>query len=79
MQYYRASSVSLTLDGYNNTGALEADGTPNTPLPTNIDTNLMNCLNATIGEAVPLIGSASMATPSIGLIFIWVFCLSSKF
>lgn len=81
VQYYR--TVALTLDGYNNTGALEADGTPDTPLPTNIDTNLLNCLNYTIGEAVPLIGSASLqwTSPSIGVIsFIWVlWCLSSIF
>lgn len=81
VQYYRASTVALTLDGYNNTGAL--DGTPDTPLPTNIDTNLLNCLNYTIGEAVPLIGSASLqwTSPSIGVIsFIWVlWCLSSIF
>ncbi|KAF8809092.1 hypothetical protein BYT27DRAFT_7094897 [Phlegmacium glaucopus] len=84
VQYYRASTVALTLDGYNNTGALEDDGTPDTPLPTNIDTNLLNCLNATIGEAVPLISSAGLQwtmPPSIGLIsFAWVlWCLTSVF
>ncbi|KAF8809096.1 hypothetical protein BYT27DRAFT_7163500 [Phlegmacium glaucopus] len=84
VQYYRASTVSLTLDGYNNTGVLEADGTPDTPLPTNIDTKLLSCLNATIGEAVPLIGSAGLqwtVPPSIGLIsFAWVlWCLTSMF
>jgi len=83
VQYYRASSVALTLDGYNNTGALEAEGTPDTPLPTNIDSGLLNCLNGTIGKAVPLVDSASlrMMTPSVGLVsFIWVlWCLSSMF
>lgn len=58
IQYYRASSVALTLDGYNNSGATGPEGTPDTPLPSNIDTNLLNCLNQTIGEAVPLIDAA---------------------
>jgi len=85
VQYYRASTVALTLDGYNNTGGLEANGTPDTPLPTNIDTYLLNCLNTTIGEAVPLISSAGLqwtVPSSIGLIsFTWVllWCLSSMF
>ncbi|KAF9484644.1 hypothetical protein BDN70DRAFT_989357 [Pholiota conissans] len=58
VQYYRASSVALSLDGYNDTAALAADGTPDTPLPTNIDTTLLNCLNFTIAAAVPLVDSA---------------------
>jgi len=72
VQYYRASTVALTLDGYNNTGAFsEDDNTPDTPLPTNIDTNLLNCLNTTIGEAVPLVDAANMrwsAPSSAGLL-----------
>jgi len=70
VQYYRASSVALTLDTYNNTGALEADGTPDTPLPTTLDTNLLNCLNFTIGVAVPLVDGAGLrfpASPTMGL------------
>lgn len=70
VQYYRASSVALTLDGYNNSGATGPDGTPNTPLPSNIDTNLLNCLNQTIGTAVPLIGGATAQWPTsqVGLL-----------
>jgi hypothetical protein len=83
VQYYRASTVALTLDGYNNTGALEVYGTPDTPLPTNIDVNLLNCLNSTIGEAVPLIGSASLQWRSSNIrttSFIWVsWCLFLMF
>lgn len=70
IQYYRASSVALTLDGYNNTGALEADGTPNTPLPSTIHTNLLDCLNFTTAEAVILIDSGGLrfsAPPTLGL------------
>lgn len=75
IQYYRASSVALTLDGYNNSGALGPDGTPNTPLPSNIDTALLNCLNQTIGAAVPLInGDIRWPSPNLGLV-----CLFSVF
>jgi len=65
VQYYRASSVVLTLDGYNNTGAFsDDDNTPDTPLPTTIDLNLLNCLNQTIGLNVPLVDGAT--TPWAG-------------
>ncbi|KAF8223832.1 hypothetical protein L208DRAFT_1411362 [Tricholoma matsutake] len=80
IQYYRASSVALSLDGYNNTGALGPDGTPNTPLPSNIDTTLLDCLNQTIGAAVPLVdGSIRWTSSNMGLIgLFWVLrCLSS--
>ncbi|EIN08255.1 hypothetical protein PUNSTDRAFT_68982 [Punctularia strigosozonata HHB-11173 SS5] len=60
VQYYRASSVVLTLDGYNDTAALSDDNTTaNTPLPSSVDHNLLDCLNQTIGLAVPLINGAS--------------------
>lgn len=74
IQYYRASSVALSLDGYNNTGALGPEGTPDTPLPTNIDTTLLNCLNQTIGTTVPLVGSSvRWATPNVGIFgLFWV-------
>ncbi|KAI0063855.1 hypothetical protein BV25DRAFT_1823927 [Artomyces pyxidatus] len=58
VQYYRASSVALTLDGYNNTAALGSD--PNataSPLPVGIDTALLMCINATTGESVPLVNA----------------------
>jgi hypothetical protein len=59
VEYYRASSVVLTLDGYNNTAALSDDlNAVDTPLPTNIDTTLLYCLNQTIGVGVPLIDGA---------------------
>jgi hypothetical protein len=76
VQYYRASSVVLTLDGYNNTGALsDDDNTPDTPLPPNIDMTLLNCLNQTIGVAVPLVDGASArwAAPGMGMMgLVWV-------
>ncbi|KAF8223830.1 hypothetical protein L208DRAFT_1411358 [Tricholoma matsutake] len=65
IQYYRASSLVLTLDGYNNTVALGPNpSAAPIPLPSNIDTSLMNCVNQTIGTSVPLIGSASSYAPS---------------
>ena len=80
IQYYRASSVALALDGYNNTGALGPDGTPNTPLPSNIDTTLLDCLNQTIGAAVLLVdGDVRWASPNMGLVgLFWVlWCIAS--
>ncbi|KAF8626486.1 hypothetical protein AX17_006542 [Amanita inopinata Kibby_2008] len=66
IQYYRASSVVLTLDGYNDTAALAAEGTPDVPLPSNIDNGLLGCLNSTIGSAAPLVdASTSSAAPPI--------------
>ncbi|KAI0641447.1 hypothetical protein C8Q79DRAFT_1077878 [Trametes meyenii] len=76
IQYYRASSVALTLDGYNDTSALSDNSSaPPAPLPSNIDTTLLSCLNDTIGEAVPLFDDSDsssavprLATPTVGLI-----------
>ncbi|KAJ7935676.1 hypothetical protein B0H13DRAFT_1949166 [Mycena leptocephala] len=84
VQYYRASSVALSLDGYNNTSVFEADGTPDVPLPSGIDTTLLDCLNQTIGLAVPLIGGvgSQWATiPShVGLMsVVWLVWLSRTF
>lgn len=60
--YYRASSVVLTLVGYNNSAALSSDpNAMNTPIPGGIDTTLGNCLNQTIGAAVPLVDGAQSA------------------
>ncbi|PPQ65305.1 hypothetical protein CVT24_011432 [Panaeolus cyanescens] len=64
IQYYRDNSIALTLDGFNTTG------NPDAPLPSNIDTGLLNCLNTTIGEAAPLIDAASLrwaAPPNVGI------------
>jgi len=62
VQYYRASSISLTLDGYNNTAALsDNDNATADPLPNNYDGSLLACLNTTIGEAALLVdGSAAL-------------------
>ncbi|KAJ7459888.1 hypothetical protein FB451DRAFT_1341685 [Mycena latifolia] len=80
IQYYRASSIALSLDGYNNTSVFQAEGTPDVPLPTGIDTTLLDCLNQTIGLAAPLIDGAGTAAPNnMGLLgVVWLVWLSSK-
>ena len=68
VQYYRASSAALMLEGYNNTGQLSDDTSlPDTPLPTNIDMNLLACLNQTIGIALPLVDAANPTTWNFGV------------
>ncbi|KAJ7185317.1 hypothetical protein C8R46DRAFT_881202, partial [Mycena filopes] len=62
IQYYRASSIALSLDGYNDTSLFEDDGTSDVPLPTSIDTALLTCLNQTIGSAAPLIDATRLAS-----------------
>jgi hypothetical protein len=64
VQYYRSSSIALALDGYNNTASFSDDeNAENSPLPSNINTDLLDCLNATIGEEAPLVDAAlSMAS-----------------
>ncbi|KZV98189.1 hypothetical protein EXIGLDRAFT_746693 [Exidia glandulosa HHB12029] len=68
IQYYRASSVALTLEGYNNTAALLDDPAASkvapTPLPSGIDQTFLQCLNATIGASVPLVDPNVAATTS---------------
>ncbi|KAI0266216.1 hypothetical protein BC834DRAFT_875950 [Gloeopeniophorella convolvens] len=80
VQYFRASSAVLTLDGYNNSAALSAGGAaPPSPLPNGTDTQLLGCLNSTIGGAVPLVnkgmdtGPPSLAVLLAGtlLVFVW--------
>ena len=68
VQYYRASSAALMLEGYNNTAQL-SDNTslPDTPLPSNIDMNLLVCLNETIGAAIPLVDAANPTAWNSGI------------
>ncbi|KAJ6587549.1 hypothetical protein DFH09DRAFT_1307776 [Mycena vulgaris] len=68
VRYYHASSVALSLDGYNNTAVFIAENTTSdTPLPTGIDKNLLDCLNAT---AVPLVDGAysTLSASSFGVL-----------
>ncbi|KAJ3565473.1 hypothetical protein NP233_g7608 [Leucocoprinus birnbaumii] len=78
IQYYRASSIVLSLDSYNNTAVYSNDtNAPPSPLPNNIDTTLLRCLNSTIGISAPLVDGAldlRWSSPSgIGLFaIVWV-------
>ena len=59
IQYYRASSIVLTLDGYNNSATFSSNANASSsPLPSGIDTTLLNCLNQTIGLSAPLVSGA---------------------
>lgn len=56
IQYYRASTVVLTLDGYNNTAIFSSDeNAQQIDLPESMDGQLASCLKLTIGAAVPLL------------------------
>jgi len=79
LQYYRASSVVLTLNGYNDTAALNNTQDPNAsrlsaPLPNGTDTTLLTCLNETLGLAVPLVdaGVGSGPPAMYPLVLTWV-------
>lgn len=54
VQYYCASSIVLTLDGYNNSAVLGPEDALNDEHPNGIDTALLDCRNNTIREAAPL-------------------------
>ncbi|CAA7261231.1 unnamed protein product [Cyclocybe aegerita] len=64
IQYYRASTLLLSLDGYNNSLATYSaqEGVvqdAQIPLSDSRDLALLECLNTTIGLAVPLINAGS--------------------
>lgn len=74
IQYYRASTIALTLDSYNNTATYAIAGTPDSPLPVLVtrDIALLECLNFTIGSAAPLV-STGIPKVDIQLATIFVF------
>lgn len=64
VQYYRASTIALTLDSYNNSATYSpVDGTPDSPLPAlnQRDAALLSCVNETIGLAAPLVSGAALS------------------
>lgn len=92
IQYYRASSVVLTLDGYNDTTALNASAgpdDPHTPLPTWVNSSMLDCLNQTIGAAVPLVDASTAVSTNrvdslqarngsiLGLVWVMVLLLNA--
>ncbi|KAL5498930.1 hypothetical protein ACEPAH_1448 [Sanghuangporus vaninii] len=88
VQYYRASSIVLTLDGYNDAVALNRSATLNdtdTPLPSWINSQMVGCVNQTIGAAAPLIDdetTSASARPgphgASGLGLLWLMILLLK-
>jgi len=78
IQYYRASSIVLCLDSYNNSAVYSNDTNAQPlPLPSNVDATLLNCLNNTIGTSAPLVDGVPglrWSSPSaFGLIaLVWV-------
>lgn len=68
VQYYRASSTALLLQGYNNTADLtDVQNQTNTPLPSSINMTMLLCLNETIGAAVPIVDAVTMVDGAVGL------------
>ncbi|EIW78171.1 hypothetical protein CONPUDRAFT_107924 [Coniophora puteana RWD-64-598 SS2] len=62
VQYYRSSSAVLTLDGYNNSATLSSDeNAPDTPIPSWVNATLMDCVNQTLVQAMPLVDSENTA------------------
>lgn len=61
VSYYRASSVVLSLLGYNNTAqgidytSQNSIGLMDTPLPPVASTEFFQCINKTLGESIPLV------------------------
>jgi hypothetical protein len=83
VQLFRGYSVAYLLQGYNNTADFTyPPNQPDTPLPSNIDTEFVGCLNQTIGAAVPLVDGAvslnraSYSGVTMGIVFVF-WCLSS--
>lgn len=77
IQYYRASTIALTLEGYNNTAALCADETFSaTPLPPTHDATLLSCLNQTIGANALMMTSSNSAMAATMLPLWFVAALS---
>lgn len=80
IQWYRASSFALALDGYNNSASLPAfmpasnTSAPqilaDAPLPLSLNMTFLACVNATVGASVPLIDHepAALAAWHIALI-----------
>ncbi|CAE6451137.1 unnamed protein product [Rhizoctonia solani] len=78
VQFYRASSFAVSLDGYinsaavatsaassNSTGQLVSSLLPPTPLPTDINREFLDCINQTVGKYLPLLDLESWSSPII--------------
>lgn len=69
--YYRGSSAAMLLDGYNNTAQVtdsNLQDLEDTPFPSVANTAFFQCVNATIGDSIPLVigmGAVANATPPV--------------
>jgi len=55
IQYYRSSSIALTLDGYNNSATSSNDSNAvDTPLPSGLNSTFLDCINQTIAASAPI-------------------------
>ncbi|KAG8926708.1 hypothetical protein FRC02_008723 [Tulasnella sp. 418] len=99
LQFYRASSFGLALNSYNNSANLvsnqpasndsQVTDVQDTPLPVGTDLNFLACINATIGESVPImdaVDSGAMVAASfhaqasflpLALLWFVIFCFKS--
>ncbi|KLO09530.1 hypothetical protein SCHPADRAFT_857801 [Schizopora paradoxa] len=70
IQWYRASTFALSLDGYNDTASLASNAPASnsstgytrladTPLPDGLNTTFLECVNYTTGASVPLVNKPS--------------------
>jgi len=77
VQYYRSSSFMLALSSYNDTANSPSNAPADnntaappagvdTPLPSGTDTTFLNCLNTTIGDAVPIMDAAPGTLRAVG-------------
>ncbi|KAJ3502153.1 hypothetical protein NLJ89_g9016 [Agrocybe chaxingu] len=79
IQYYRASSVVLTLDGYNNTAIYDTTEPfdPSAPLPSGLNLSELGCINSTIGDTVLLAGGSAIRPQTtltlLAFLLVWVF------
>ncbi|KAK7041499.1 hypothetical protein VNI00_009367 [Paramarasmius palmivorus] len=58
VQYYRASTTALALEGYNNT-AVSDPQQRQSELPAGVDLGMLNCVNETIGAGIPLVDNGT--------------------
>ncbi|EUC65124.1 hypothetical protein RSOL_498250 [Rhizoctonia solani AG-3 Rhs1AP] len=64
VQYYRASTFALSLDGYiNSAAALVTSLLPPTPFPSSINPMLLDCINQTVGTDLPLLDQGFSSLP----------------
>ncbi|KZV86263.1 hypothetical protein EXIGLDRAFT_653377 [Exidia glandulosa HHB12029] len=56
IQWYRASSFALALQGFNTTATLSGAANIDGMLPSTLDLSLLGCINKTIADNLPILG-----------------------